>query len=74
MVGPHAHALIHQLGTAKLEQERKKHEMELNRLSADIEELKRKEREKHDSELNQLRAEIESLKKVRRMDYGYGLL
>ncbi len=63
----HAATLVHQLGAAKLEQEREKHDMELNHLSADIEELKKKEREKHDSEFSQLRADIESLKKVRRM-------
>ncbi len=56
--------MINLVGLAKLEQERKKHEMELNHLSADVEELKRKEREKHDLlEFTRLRSDIEDLRK-----------
>ncbi len=62
-----------QLGEVKLEQERKKHQVELNQLLAEIEELKKKEKKKHNSEFNQLRDDKEHLKKVRRITvYCYG--
>ncbi len=60
-------SFVSQLGEVKLEQERKKYEVELNHLSAEIEELKKKGKEKHNSEFSQLRADIEHLKKVRRI-------
>ncbi len=63
---------VSQLGEVKLEQERKKHEVELNRLSVEIEELKKTEKTNFNSEFSQLRADIEHLKKVRRIYICYG--